>query len=99
MHRDGWFDGEGFDFRKGVVSDPKGILAKYGEDYVYSRTEWLEQRERIFRQMKRMEPRLSDYAHGEVTELLQEYEVLLFMTQRVEGVLQWSDDAGQLSMF
>ena len=99
MIRDGWFDGEGFDFRKGVVGDPNGILAKYGEDYVYSRAEWMEQRERIFRHMKDMEPRLGDYAHSEVTKLLQEFEVLLFMTQRVDGVLQWSDKAGQLSMF
>lgn len=99
MSRDGWFDGEGFDFRKGVVSDPNGILAHYGEDHVYSQAEWREQRERLFRQMKEMEPKLSDYAHEEVTRLLQEFEVLLFMTQRVEGVLQWSDDIGQLNLF
>lgn len=99
MVRDGWFDGEGFDFRKGVVSDPNGILTKYGEDHVYSREEWLEQRERIFHQMKSMEPKLSDYAHEEVTQLLQEFEVLLFMTQRVDGVLQWSNESGQLSLF
>ena len=99
MARDGWFDGRGFDFRANLVEDKDGALATYGSDAHYTQEEWQSQRTRCLDKLRQLEAGLDDETHGAISEIIQNYEALLFMTQRVDGVLKWSDSEGQLSLF
>lgn len=99
MARDGWFDGTGFDFSGPVVEDLGGRLAGFASDCVFSREEWVRQRNQVFGALRELEGGLDDASHASITKILREYEMLLFMTQHVDGVLKWSDENRQLSLF
>lgn len=79
MSRDGWFDGKGLDLHRDEFLDDHPGWQKYIADGQITAGEILEQEAKIISMLKKLEPRLSDGVHEELTKVLLEYEVLINM--------------------
>lgn len=79
MARDGWFDGEGLDLHRDEFLDGHAGWQKYIADGQITAGEILEQEAKIIAMLKKLEPKLSDELHAELTGVLLEYEVLINM--------------------
>lgn len=80
MARDGWFDGEGLDLLRDEFLDTHAGWQKYIADGQITAGEILEQEAKIISMLKKLEPKLSDEQHAELTAVLLEYEVLINMS-------------------
>lgn len=79
MARDGWFDGEGLELHRDEFLDAHPGWQKYIADGQITAGEILEQEAKIISMLKKIEPKLSDDLHGELTQIFLEYEVLINM--------------------
>lgn len=80
MERDGWFDGKGLDLYREDFLDTHEGWKKYIADGKITASEILEQELKIAKMLRKLEPKLSDELHAEVTKVLLEYEVLVNMS-------------------
>ena len=76
MAKDGWFDGQGMDlFKIGTAGRGKEWEA-YLADGVVDIGELKKQFAIVKDRLRKLEPKLSDALHKEVTELIMDYELL-----------------------
>jgi hypothetical protein len=79
MARDPWFDGKGLDLYREDFLETHPGWNKYIADRRITAGEILEQEVKIAAMLKKLEPTISDEVHGELTQVLLEYEVLVNM--------------------
>jgi hypothetical protein len=86
MARDGWFDQKGDEI---YLAHLKGIR-KYLDDNKITPDEVAEQHQNVYEKMKKLESKLSDELHAEVTEVLYGYELLAAMIHLLPPVARYA---------
>jgi polyhydroxyalkanoate synthesis regulator phasin len=77
MARDGWFDGKGLDL---VNSTREALQEQWDilmQDGVVSPDERVRLRQEIYKSLKKLEPRLGNEIHKDLTAILVKYEMLI----------------------
>lgn len=94
MDRDGWFDGQGIELRDAEVVNRQQSWVEYSRDSLIESGEIDSQEETIYELLRKLEPKLSDELHADLTTVLVEIEVLKAMYRHV--VMKAIEEEGEL---